>query len=233
MAKQVEHDGVVRDGWIQILGSSAARWSQQHIHWECSNHAGGRAGPCGSPLLCRPHSIGSLRRLENKKADTWGGQGKCHSSCRAAIWRGLDHSHWFLLLSLSAACGLHHSGGRCSGCRWLLCGQRGSLAPDDMHAADGCTCVWRFTLAALFPSRLRSEEESRLWCATCYITDKSAFSSVFSVCDCEALSCMLAASQPAQLCVENVVMARKALGVSGNTLLLPSESQGNTHLSRT
>lgn len=65
--------------------------------------------------------------------------------CRALISRGLDHSHWFFCLSVCTACGVEHSGGRCSHCRWLLCGQRGFLRVDDMHSTDVCTCGLGFT----------------------------------------------------------------------------------------
>ncbi len=59
-----------------------------------------------------------------------GGEEKMRNAkrcCRTVICRGLDHSHWFFCLSVCSACRVEHSGGRCSHCRWLLCGQRGSL----------------------------------------------------------------------------------------------------------
>lgn len=68
--------------------------------------------------------------------------------CGALISRGLDHSHWFFCLSVCTACRVEHSGGRCSHCRWLLCGQRGSLRVDDMHSTDIRTCGRRFMLCA-------------------------------------------------------------------------------------
>lgn len=68
--------------------------------------------------------------------------------CRTLISRGLDHSHWFFCLSVCTACGVEHSGGRCLHCRWLLCGQGGSLRVDDMHSTDISTCGWRSMLYA-------------------------------------------------------------------------------------
>lgn len=94
--------------------------------------------------------------------------------CRTLISGGLDHSHWFFCLSVCTACGVEHSGGRCLHCRWLLCGQGGSLRVDDMHLRDISTCGWRSMLYA-FQKQTFSEELLRLWGATCYIMDQSAF----------------------------------------------------------
>ena len=98
--------------------------------------------------------------------------------CRTLISRGLDHSHWFFCLSVCTACGVERSGGRCLHCRWLLCGQGGSLRVDDMHSTDVSTCGWR-------PMRFRngfSQKKKKCWHsrgATCYVMDQSAF---FSLC---------------------------------------------------
>lgn len=85
--------------------------------------------------------------------------------CRTLISRGLDHSHWFFCLSVCTACGVERSGGRCLRCRWLLCGQGGSLRVHDMHSKDISTCGRRSLLCA-FQKRILSQELLRLWLVT-------------------------------------------------------------------
>jgi len=163
----------------------------------CPRRSDSSPPPPPSSLLRRQHNGGSLRRRKNK---THGGgrgkdeQRKCQPMlCRTLISRGLDHSHWRLCLSAGTACGVEHSGGRCSHCCWLLCGQGG--AP-----SEGMICVQQ-----TFPSA-DGEPRSVLCCrngssrrkcwlsevATCYVTEPKCLLNVFfkfSLCIWDAFTC--------------------------------------------
>lgn len=104
--------------------------------------------------------------------------------CRTLISRGLDHSHWFFCLSVCTACGVERSGGRCLRCRWLLCGQGGSLRVHDMHSTDISTCGRRSLLCAFSETDSLTRAAETL---TCYVMDQSAFSFHFSFCFSEEL----------------------------------------------
>lgn len=98
-----------------------------------------------------------------------------YQCCKMLISRGLDHSHWFFCLSVCTACGVEHSGGRCLHCRWLLCGQGGSLRVDDTHSTDISTCGWR--------AALHGFSEGAAETLTCYVTSNVPFyhSSAFCI----------------------------------------------------
>lgn len=124
------------------------KWSLQPLQWFSPSPADNSTTSADyTSWRIRRRHMGSEEKMKNAK--------RC---CRTLISRGLDHSHWFFCLSVCAACRVERSGGRCSHCRWLLCGQRGSLRVDDMHSTDICTRGWR-SMRCAFQKRILSEEE--------------------------------------------------------------------------